>query len=101
MEVPTACYGFLSLKNLMECLSLFDTFTSSTPIVQAKWSPLHTLALSGQIPFMDRLIENGLNIDTVDQVRFIHILVQHLFLNPKMIYNLQNRMASQLFIRQL
>ncbi|XP_041006216.1 ankyrin repeat domain-containing protein EMB506, chloroplastic [Juglans microcarpa x Juglans regia] len=36
-------------------------------ISTAKWSPLHTLALSGQIPFMDKLIENGLNIDTVDQ----------------------------------
>ncbi|XP_050271327.1 ankyrin repeat domain-containing protein EMB506, chloroplastic isoform X2 [Quercus robur] len=36
-------------------------------ISTAKWSPLHTLALSGQIPFMDKLLENGLDIDTVDQ----------------------------------
>uniref|UniRef100_A0A2N9GW64 Uncharacterized protein n=1 Tax=Fagus sylvatica TaxID=28930 RepID=A0A2N9GW64_FAGSY len=36
-------------------------------ISTAKWSPLHTLALSGQIPLMDNLLENGLDIDTVDQ----------------------------------
>ncbi|XP_023874285.1 ankyrin repeat domain-containing protein EMB506, chloroplastic isoform X3 [Quercus suber] len=36
-------------------------------ISTAKWSPLHTLALSGQIPFMDKLLENGLDIDTVDK----------------------------------
>ncbi|KAK4603786.1 hypothetical protein RGQ29_012338 [Quercus rubra] len=36
-------------------------------ISTAKWSPLHTLALSGQIPFMDKLLENGLDIDTVDR----------------------------------
>jgi len=48
------------------------------PTAQAKWSPLHTLALSGQIPFMDKLLENGLDIDTVDQVSCVHILVPHL-----------------------
>ncbi|KAK9272206.1 hypothetical protein L1049_002577 [Liquidambar formosana] len=36
-------------------------------ISTAKWSPLQTLALSGQIHFMDKLLENGLNIDMVDQ----------------------------------
>lgn len=37
-------------------------------VFQSKWSPLHTLSLAGQIPFMDRLLENGLNIDLVDKV---------------------------------
>lgn len=36
-------------------------------ISTSKWSPLHTLSLAGQIPFMDRLLENGLNIDLVDK----------------------------------
>ncbi|XP_043707419.1 ankyrin repeat domain-containing protein EMB506, chloroplastic [Telopea speciosissima] len=36
-------------------------------ISTTKWSPLHTLALSGQIPFMDRLLEQGVDIDTVDK----------------------------------
>lgn len=29
---------------------------------------MHTLALSGQIRFMDKLLENGLNIDSIDKV---------------------------------
>lgn len=38
-------------------------------LMQAKWSPLHTLTLSGQIPFMDVLIDNyGTDIDSVDKV---------------------------------
>lgn len=32
-----------------------------------KWKPLHTLALSGQIPFIDQLLENGLDINAVDK----------------------------------
>ncbi|XP_042497976.1 ankyrin repeat domain-containing protein EMB506, chloroplastic [Macadamia integrifolia] len=36
-------------------------------ISTAKWSPLHTLALSGQIPFMDKLLDQGVDIDTVDK----------------------------------
>ncbi|XP_062152774.1 ankyrin repeat domain-containing protein EMB506, chloroplastic [Alnus glutinosa] len=36
-------------------------------ISSAKWNPLHTLALSGQISFMDKLLENGLDIDILDQ----------------------------------
>lgn len=37
-------------------------------VSQAKWSPLHTLALSGQIHSMDKLLANGLDIDNVDKV---------------------------------
>ncbi|XP_030531110.1 ankyrin repeat domain-containing protein EMB506, chloroplastic [Rhodamnia argentea] len=36
-------------------------------ISTSKWNPLHTFALAGQIPFMDKLLENGLDIDTVDE----------------------------------
>ncbi|XP_059627886.1 ankyrin repeat domain-containing protein EMB506, chloroplastic isoform X2 [Cornus florida] len=36
-------------------------------ISTAKWNPLHTLALAGQIHFMDMLLENGLDIDLVDK----------------------------------
>ncbi|XWS40789.1 hypothetical protein CRYUN_Cryun17cG0025600 [Craigia yunnanensis] len=36
-------------------------------ISTAKWKPLQTLALSLQIPFMDKLLEGGLNIDEVDK----------------------------------
>ncbi|KAK9271933.1 hypothetical protein L1049_002299 [Liquidambar formosana] len=36
-------------------------------ISTAKWSPLQTLVLSGQIHFMDKLLKNGLNIDMVDK----------------------------------
>ncbi|XP_022774428.1 ankyrin repeat domain-containing protein EMB506, chloroplastic-like [Durio zibethinus] len=36
-------------------------------ISTAKWKPLQTLALSLQIPFMDKLLEDGLNIDEVDK----------------------------------
>ncbi|KAL7607593.1 ankyrin repeat domain-containing protein EMB506, chloroplastic [Lactuca sativa] len=32
-----------------------------------KWNPLHTLALSGQIKFMDNLLENGFEIDAADK----------------------------------
>uniref|UniRef100_A0A803RC08 Ankyrin repeat domain-containing protein EMB506, chloroplastic n=1 Tax=Cannabis sativa TaxID=3483 RepID=A0A803RC08_CANSA len=46
-------------------------YQSSTPnlekISTEKWSPLHTLALSGQIPFMDELLEQGVDIDFVDK----------------------------------
>ncbi|XP_024024297.1 ankyrin repeat domain-containing protein EMB506, chloroplastic isoform X1 [Morus notabilis] len=33
----------------------------------AKWNPLHALALSGQIPFMDKLLEQGIDINVIDQ----------------------------------
>ncbi|KAG8366861.1 hypothetical protein BUALT_Bualt16G0012000 [Buddleja alternifolia] len=33
----------------------------------AKWKPLHTFALAGQIKFMDGLLEKGYNIDLVDK----------------------------------
>ncbi|KAM0039593.1 putative ankyrin repeat-containing domain-containing protein [Helianthus debilis subsp. tardiflorus] len=36
-------------------------------ISTAKWNPLHTLALAGQIKFMDNLLANGYDIDTVDK----------------------------------
>ncbi|KAK4343137.1 hypothetical protein RND71_038953 [Anisodus tanguticus] len=36
-------------------------------ISTAKWNPLHTFALAGQIRFMDRLLEEGLDIDVVDR----------------------------------
>ncbi|KAM7511432.1 hypothetical protein LguiB_010307 [Lonicera macranthoides] len=36
-------------------------------ISTAKWNPLHTLALAGQIRFMDGLLDNGLDIDIVDK----------------------------------
>lgn len=36
--------------------------------MQGKWSLLHTFALSGQIHFMDKLLDNGFDIDTVDKV---------------------------------
>ncbi|KVH92756.1 Ankyrin repeat-containing protein, partial [Cynara cardunculus var. scolymus] len=32
-----------------------------------KWNPLHTLALAGQIKFMDSLLGNGFDIDAVDK----------------------------------
>ncbi|XP_048230269.1 ankyrin repeat domain-containing protein EMB506, chloroplastic-like isoform X2 [Ricinus communis] len=38
-----------------------------TSIIQAKWKPLQTLALSGQIRFMDKLLADGLNIDSGDK----------------------------------
>ncbi|XP_021723572.1 ankyrin repeat domain-containing protein EMB506, chloroplastic-like [Chenopodium quinoa] len=36
-------------------------------ISTAKWSPLHSLALSGQIHFLDQLLENGVKIDLPDK----------------------------------
>lgn len=39
-------------------------------MLQAKWNPLHTFALAGQIKFMDGLLENGYDIDLVDKVKF-------------------------------
>ncbi|KAL6507328.1 hypothetical protein OROGR_023523 [Orobanche gracilis] len=33
----------------------------------AKWKPLHTFALAGQIKYMDGLLEKGYNIDLVDK----------------------------------
>lgn len=36
-------------------------------ISTAKWKPLQTLALSGQIHSMDKLLEDGLGIDSIDK----------------------------------
>lgn len=36
-------------------------------ISTAKWNPLHSLALAGQIHHIDMLLENGLHIDLVDK----------------------------------
>lgn len=36
-------------------------------ISSSKWNPLHTLALAGQIPYMDLLLKEGLGIDLVDK----------------------------------
>ncbi|XP_027160759.1 ankyrin repeat domain-containing protein EMB506, chloroplastic-like [Coffea eugenioides] len=45
--------------------------TNETPysekISTVKWKPFHTFALAGQIKFMDRLLENGLDVDQVDK----------------------------------
>ncbi|XWS32800.1 hypothetical protein CRYUN_Cryun22dG0020700 [Craigia yunnanensis] len=48
--------------NLREISTLLVTLIS-----RPKWKPLQTLALSLQIPFMDKLLEDGLNIDEVDK----------------------------------
>lgn len=53
-----------------ECYLDYDLF-------QAKWNPLHSLALAGQIHHIDMLLENGLHIDLVDKVRVD--LSMHLF----------------------
>ncbi|KAG1364051.1 ankyrin repeat domain-containing protein EMB506, chloroplastic [Cocos nucifera] len=39
-------------------------------ISTTKWNPFHNLALSGQIPFMDKLLELGIDIDSVDKDGF-------------------------------
>lgn len=39
--------------------------------MQTKWSPFHSLALSVQIPFMDKLLQSGFDIDAVDKVSII------------------------------
>lgn len=44
-----------------------NTAPNLSKISTAKWSSMHTLALSGQIRFMDKLLENGLNIDSIDK----------------------------------
>jgi hypothetical protein len=36
--------------------------------VQPKWHPLHTYALALQIPLMDNLLDNGVDINLVDKV---------------------------------
>lgn len=39
--------------------------------MQAKWDPLHTFALAGQIKFMDKLLEYEVDVEKVDKVRFL------------------------------
>lgn len=41
---------------------------SGTCCAQGKWNPLHTLALSMQITYMDKLLETLEDIDVVDKV---------------------------------
>ncbi|KAJ0965411.1 hypothetical protein J5N97_026549 [Dioscorea zingiberensis] len=36
-------------------------------LASRKWSPFHSLALSGQIPYMDKLLQYGIHIDSVDK----------------------------------
>ncbi|XP_009623582.1 ankyrin repeat domain-containing protein EMB506, chloroplastic isoform X2 [Nicotiana tomentosiformis] len=52
--------------------------TELDKISTEKWNPLHTFALAGQIRFMDRLLEEGLDIDVVDKdgVTPLHYAVQ-------------------------
>ncbi|CAN4117238.1 unnamed protein product [Withania somnifera] len=47
-------------------------------ISTAKWKSLHTFVLAGQIRFMDRLLDEGLDIDVVDKdgVTPLHYAVQ-------------------------
>lgn len=44
-----------------------NTAPNIEKISTAKWSPLHTLALSGQIHFLDQLLDSGVNIDSPDK----------------------------------
>ncbi|GLU02025.1 hypothetical protein SLE2022_192980 [Rubroshorea leprosula] len=44
-----------------------NTAPNLAKISTAKWRPLQTLGLSVQIPFMDKLLENGVDIDEVDK----------------------------------
>ncbi|KAF7107761.1 hypothetical protein CFC21_108346 [Triticum aestivum] len=41
-----------------------------TKISSPKWHPLHTYALALQIPLMDKLLDNGVDIDLVDKDGF-------------------------------
>ncbi|CAM8992145.1 unnamed protein product [Rhodiola kirilowii] len=50
-------------RNILERHTIPDLDKIST----AKWSVLHSLGLSGQIPFMDELLETGMDIDMVDK----------------------------------
>lgn len=52
-----------------------------TSIIQAKWKPLQTLALSMQIRYMDMLLDGGLDIDSVDKV------CRYLYFVSSMIYS--------------
>lgn len=53
---------------------------SYTFVTQAKWSPLHTLSLSGLVPFMDKLLEDGVDINLFDKVSLILNLIHHICL---------------------
>lgn len=41
--------------------------------MQNKWRPFHTRALSGQIPFMGVLLQNGVEIDAIDKVIYFSL----------------------------
>lgn len=45
--------------------------------IQSKWNPIHTFALSAQIIPMDKLLESGFDIDSVDEVNIIDIQFLH------------------------
>ncbi|XP_057984033.1 ankyrin repeat domain-containing protein EMB506, chloroplastic [Malania oleifera] len=47
-----------------------NTAPNLSKISTEKWSPFHSLALSGQIHFMDKLLEDSLDIDIVDKYGF-------------------------------
>lgn len=78
-------------------------------ISTAKWCALHTLALSGQIRFLDQLLENGVKIDFADKdgLTALHIsvigkkeaVISHL-LRKVPILMLKIRMVSPHFITQ-
>uniref|UniRef100_M8BMY9 Uncharacterized protein n=1 Tax=Aegilops tauschii TaxID=37682 RepID=M8BMY9_AEGTA len=56
----------LSYSPFCECLPLCWRFV----IYKPKWHPLHTYALALQIPLMDKLLDNGVDIDLVDKDGF-------------------------------
>ncbi|KAL0424301.1 UNVERIFIED_CONTAM: Ankyrin repeat domain-containing protein, chloroplastic [Sesamum radiatum] len=48
-------------------LNKFLIYVILTYLTQAKWKPLHTFALAGQIKFMDGLLEQSYDINLVDK----------------------------------
>lgn len=59
------------VEQLLEPEEIAILHQNKTPnlkkISSSKWNPLHTLALAGQIPYMDLLLKEGLGIDLVDK----------------------------------
>lgn len=73
-ELPTSKYEEDLVKEVEQLLSPEERAVleqNEAPnlekISTAKWNPLHTFALAGQIKFMDDLLENGYDIDLVDK----------------------------------
>lgn len=52
----------LLVPTFLFTLKFFDSY------FQEKWSPLHTLVLSMQMSCVDKLLENGVDIDLPDKV---------------------------------